>query len=223
MNKEAFYNIDYDAMLKNIHHQLKIDHGSFADEYPEQLMSVRFLQGHEKVLEIGGNIGRNSLIIAYILDKQNNNNFVSLESNSDDAIKLEHNRDINNLHFHVENAALSERRLVQNAWNTKPSDVDIPGWEVINTIKWQELQNKYKIDFDTLVLDCEGAFYYILYDTPEILDNIKLIIMENDYNDMSQKEYVINTLRQKNFNMIYEAALKDVEDKKDFYQVWKRN
>jgi hypothetical protein len=35
--------------------------------------------------------------------------------------------------------------------------------------------------FDTLVLDCEGAFYYILQDTPEILEGIKLLIMENDY------------------------------------------
>ena len=30
--------------------------------------------------------------------------------------------------------------------------------------------------FDTLILDCEGAFYNILKDMPEILDNINLII-----------------------------------------------
>ena len=38
-------------------------------------MAVRYLTGNEKVLEFGGNIGRNSLVIAHIL----NNNSVSLE------------------------------------------------------------------------------------------------------------------------------------------------
>ena len=40
-------------------------------------MVIRYLTGKEKVLEIGGNIGRNSMVIASIID---NNNFVSMES-----------------------------------------------------------------------------------------------------------------------------------------------
>ena len=55
--------IDSFIKLKNIQSQLKIDFGSFNDEFPEQLMAVRYLTGNEKVLEFGGNIGRNSLKI----------------------------------------------------------------------------------------------------------------------------------------------------------------
>ena len=57
---------------------------------------------------------------------------------------------------------------------------------------------KYQINFDTLILDCEGAFYNILLSMPEILNNIKLIIMENDYLDIGKKEYVDNVLKQNN-------------------------
>jgi bifunctional polynucleotide phosphatase/kinase len=50
-------------------------------------MVVKYLTGNEKVLEIGGNIGRNSLIIAYILG--NRNNFVTLECDENIAKQLE--------------------------------------------------------------------------------------------------------------------------------------
>ena len=67
----------------------------------------------------------------------------------------------------------------------------------------EELKTKYNIKFDTLVLDCEGAFYYILMDMPEILDNINLIIMENDCNVLEQKKYIDNILTKKNFYVDY--------------------
>jgi len=64
------------------------------------------------------------------------------------------------------------------------------GHNWINTITLEDLRNKYPLEFDVLVLDCEGAFYYILQDTPEILDGIKVIIMENDYKNIEHKNFV---------------------------------
>ena len=58
-NIDTINNID--NKIKNIHSKLKIKHGSFDEELPEQKMAVKYLNGNEKVLEIGGNIGRNSL------------------------------------------------------------------------------------------------------------------------------------------------------------------
>jgi hypothetical protein len=66
------------------------------------------------------------------------------------------------------------------------------GFSWVSTITLEQLKSKYNIEFDTLVLDCEGAFYYILMDMPEILNNINLIIMENDYWDISKKNYIDN-------------------------------
>jgi FkbM family methyltransferase len=225
----VFTNLDYKQQLKKIHSQLKIGYGSFEEEYPEQLMAVRYLTGDEKVLEIGSNIGRNSLIINYILSQKNNNNFVTLESDTDIINILKYNRDLNKFNFHIENAALSKRKLIQRRWDTINSDVLLDGYKNVNTITLEELNKKYNIVFDTLVLDCEGAFYYILMDMPEILNNINLIIMENDYHDINHKKYVDSILIQNNFYVEYSengcALAKQIfpQTFENFYEVWKKH
>uniref|UniRef100_A0A6C0HWG8 Methyltransferase FkbM domain-containing protein n=1 Tax=viral metagenome TaxID=1070528 RepID=A0A6C0HWG8_9ZZZZ len=209
--------------ISKIHQNLTIDFGTLDEEFPEQLMAVKYLTGNEKVLEIGGNIGRNSLVISYILNKNNNNNFVTMECDTDSANKLIHNRDINKLDFFVESSALSKRKLVQKYWDTIVSDEDLEGYTRVSTITFEELTQKYNIDFDTLILDCEGAFYYILIDMPEILTNIKLIIMENDYVDVNHKNYVSDVLKNNGFSVDYEEKGGNWKFYYDnFYQVWKK-
>ena len=210
--------------LSHFQNKLKLDFGTFLDEYPEQMMAVRYLTGNEKVLEIGGNIGRNSLIIASILNSSNNNNFVSLESDTEIANQLLHNKNKNNLNFFVENSALSKRNLIQKSksWDTIVSDVLLDGHKKVNIINFEQLKEKYNVDFDTLVLDCEGAFYYILLDMPEILDNIKLIIMENDYLDESHKKYIDTVLREKGFIIDYIEGGGWGHFANNFFEVWKK-
>lgn len=207
--------------LANIHSKLYINHGSLLDELEEQKMAVMYLNGDEKILEIGGNIGRNSLVIASILD--DDTNFVSLECDEDSANKLRENRDINNFHFHIENSALSNRNLIQRGWDTKPSEVLEDGYNWVKTITLNELKNKYNIEFDTLILDCEGAFYYILMDMPEILDNINLILMENDYYDINHKNYIDNVLRENNFYVEYSKPGGWGPCYSNFYQAWRKH
>ena len=212
-------NVNYRNKLNKIHEKLSIKYGSFNEEYPEQLMSVRYLKGHEKVLEIGGNIGRNSLIIASII---NNNNFVSLECDTEISKQLIENRDLNNFTFFVENSALSKRKLIQKGWDTKPSEILEDGYKEVNTINYDELMKKYNIKFDTLVLDCEGAFYYILMDMPEILNNINLIIMENDYHNIDHKKYIDNEMIKKGFYNDYREAGGWGVCYDNFFEVWKK-
>lgn len=207
--------------IHDLHNKLTLHHGSFNEEVPEQEMVIKYLTGTEKVLEIGGNIGRNSLIIASILEP-NANNFVTLESDSNIADLLTHNRDLNNMQFHVERSALSNRRLIQKGWDTIPSDELLPDYNPINTITWNELNNKYNIMFDTLVLDCEGAFYYILIDMPYILNNISLIIMENDYWDITHKHYIDTVLTQHNFYLDFVQGGGWGPCFNNFFEVWKR-
>ena len=210
--------------LINIHSKIKLNHGSITDELPEQHMTVRYLTGNEKILEIGGNIGRNSLVIANILqnnnNNNNNNNFVVLESDENIAIQLYENRNLNNYNFHIESSALSKRKLIQKDWNTIESDIILDGYKSVNTITLEQLYVKYNIKFDTLVLDCEGAFYYILIDMPEILNNIKLIIMENDYNDVSRKQYVDEILTKNNFCIDYVNGKGWSKQCEHFFEVW---
>ena len=213
-------NLDIENKLSSIQSRLQLKYGSFDEELPEQKMAVRYLTGNEKVLEIGGNIGRNTLIIASILE--NNNNLVTLESDVNIARQLEENRDLNNFTFYVENSALSKRKLIQRGWDTIPSDTLKDGFNWVSTITLEELKIKYNIEFDTLVLDCEGAFYYILMDMPEILDDVKLIIMENDYWDIYKKNYIDDILKSKNFYVDYAERGGWGPCCNNFFEVWKK-
>jgi FkbM family methyltransferase len=212
-------NNDINSKLSNMHSKLKLKHGSFNEELPEQKMVVRYLTGKEKVLEIGSNIGRNSLIIGSIID---NNNFLTLESDTNIFNQLNENKNLNNFKFHTENSALSNRKLIQQGWDTMVSDKLVLGYKWVNTITWKNLNNKYNIKFDTLVLDCEGAFYYILMDIPEILNNINLIIMENDYHHIEHKKYIDNVLKTNNFYVDYVESGGWGPCYNNFFEVWKK-
>jgi len=218
------YHPTMDRIIRHlrIKNKLKIDFGNFDEELPEQLMVCQYLTGHEKILEIGGNIGRNSLIIGSILNNKNNDNFVVMECNTDTCNQLVHNRDINNLKFNIFNGALSKRNLIQMGWDTMVSDVFLDMWTPVNIISYEELYNKFNIKFDTLVIDCEGAFYFILLDMPEILNNINLIIIENDYRIYEHKKYMDVILKNNGFYVDYSEAGGWGECYNNFYEVWKK-
>lgn len=217
---ETSEDVNVENKINHLHSTLKLNYGDFKNELPEQKMAVTYLKGDEKVLEIGGNIGRNSLIISSILN--DDKNLVVLETDENIAKQLTENRDMNMKNFYIENSALSKRKLIQKEWLTYPSDVLFEGYSWVKTINLVELKNKYRIDFDTLVLDCEGAFYYILLDMPEILTNIKLIIMENDYHDIEHKKKVDEILEKNNFYRDYVEAGGWDPCYINFFEVWKK-
>ena len=199
-------------------------HDWFGAEIPEQMLSIKFLTGNEKVLEIGSNIGRNTFIISYILNKNNNHSLVSLESCTEIYKKLVENKEGTGLKCFLENAALSKRGLIQklDLWDTVVSDEVFEGYQKVNTITFNELEEKYNITFDTLVLDCEGAFFYILLDMPEILNGVNLIIIENDYRIYEHKIYMDSVLKNNNFYVDYTEAGGWGDFYNNFYEVWKR-
>ena len=214
--------------IKNIQSMLSIKYGSFMEELPEQKMVVNYLKGNEHVLEIGGNIGRNSLVISFLLKSRN---MVVLESDYDISMQLNENKKLNNMNFHIEAAALSKRKLMQKNWDTVYRELvdlkgaageDISAYKDVNIISFEELNEKYKIKFDTLVLDCEGAFYYILNDFPQILENIKLIIMENDYRIYDHYIFVKEKLLENNFEIEYSEAGGWGPCQPNFFEVWTR-
>ena len=191
-----------ESKLRELHRVMSFEFGSLHDEYPEQLMSIMFLDPNAKVLEIGGNIGRNSCIIGSILN--DDKNLVTLECCEEFANQLKHNRDANNLKFSVEVSALSQVPLIQQGWVTKVSNVVEPGYSKVNTITFDEIEAKYNITFDTFVLDCEGAFYQILKDNPDCLKNIKTIIIENDFQTIEEKQFVDNILNSYGLVSVYQ-------------------
>ena len=209
-----------ESRLKYLHKYIKIDHGDINSELPEQLLTIKYLNEDSKVLEIGGNIGRNSCIIASVL--KDDKNLVVLESHPEFYKQLEHNKNLNLFNFNVENSALSVVPLIQNHWITQVSSEVPDGWIKINTITFEEIEKKYNIQFDTLVLDCEGAFYQILKDNPDCLTNINMVIIENDFLEIDKKIFVDEVLSKYNLKSIHKEAGGWGPCQDMFYEVFKK-
>jgi len=214
--------------LTDLHSKLKLNYGNFSQEYPEQEMAVMYIKPDDIVLELGGNIGRNSCIIASLLN--DSKNLVVFESSNTIAQQLKENRDLNNLNFHIEDCAISKCELCQKHWNTVPVNEityeDYNNWTKIKTSTWNDIKNKYNnMIFDTLVADCEGALYYILRDEPTFLENFKKIIIENDFfNNINHKIEVDEEFKKFNFKRVYVRAHGGGIDhfEEFFYEVWEK-
>jgi FkbM family methyltransferase len=207
--------------LQDVHTKLKLDFGMFYENMSMQILILKYINGLEKILEIGGNIGRCSLLLANILNAKSNTDFVSLESNPDYVKKLIHNRNQNDLSFHIENSALSKNNLIQLEDKTSVSDVLIDGFFKVNTISWTDINEIYKIEFDTLVIDCNEEFYDILLEFPEMLKNVKLIIMKNEYYDVFKKIEIEKKLVENNFYLEYSETGGNCPCYYSYYEVWK--
>jgi hypothetical protein len=59
-------------------------------------------------------------------------------------------------------------------------------------------------------------------DMPEILNNINLIIMENDYTNINHKKYVDDVLKNNNFFVDYVERGGWGPCSNNFFEVWKR-
>lgn len=204
--------------LQSIHDSLRFEGGSLLSEHDEQLMSVLFIPSDAKVLEIGANIGRNTCTISKLLT--DSSNLVAVESCKETVDQLVTNRQLNNLSFQIEAAAISSTPLKQSRWKTeamKPEEVLTQGFEVVRTITWPMFAQKYPLQFDTLVADCEGALFPILTDYPQLLEGIIRIIIENDFSTLPERQYVHNLFTTNGFRCVYR---KPYGENIDFYQTW---
>jgi FkbM family methyltransferase len=217
--------------LNRLQKRLNLHHisfgGGFEMEYPEQLMIMKYVTENDRVLEIGGNIGRTSHIIQTILN--NPRNHVIMECDIETAIKLQYNLNQNKYtEVSIETNALSKNRMYLKGGVPRPFEGDVlpEGGIEIPTISYTDICSKYDVDFNVLVADCEGALYYIFNEDPNMLDRIDTVIMENDYTDITHKKSVDNILRSKGFRCVYRergvpwASWSCCFDY--FYEVWKK-
>lgn len=213
--------VDAAVRLAIIHKQVRLFIGSMMEEYPEQLLAVKYVRPEATVLELGGNFGRNSCTIASLLD--DDRRLVSVESFSETANQLRLNRNNNDFHFHVEAAALSRVPLAQQGWVTIPYDGVVPaGYTAVNTIPFEALEAKYELTFDTIVADCEGALAQILRDEPTLFKNITTLVVENDYIVAGDKEFVDMKLEEYGLKLVHSEAGGWGAYQSCFYQVYQR-
>lgn len=199
--------------LNDIQKSLKIKYGTFDDEFVEQTLCCKYINSTDKILELGGNIGRVSMILSKILN--DSKNLVVLETDTDNFQKLNENKELNNLSFRTINSALSIQQLYQIGWNSYTEEelikkrIQKQNATSINIINYDTIENICNIKFNTLVIDCEGAFYHIIRDFEYILNNINKIIIENDFKNVEHKMYVKNVLLKYGFVSVEKIDLDD--------------
>ena len=185
--------------LNDIHMSLNFsDSNELKREIPEQLMVLKHLNKNDIVLELGGSIGRNSCIISKILN--DSENLVTVEPSPYEYKILENNRKLNNFNFKIETNVLSSIPLYSKGWKTYTNY--ITNSIKVNNISWKELNDKYNLKFNVLIIDNEGNFVKILKDFPDILENITMLNIEHDFNSVEDLEYFYEKMKLNNFKMI---------------------
>lgn len=204
-----------ESVLAPLHRRLKFSCGSLKEEFVEQMLAVKYLQEDDIVLELGGNIGRNSCVIASIL--ADSRNLTVLEPDSFAFMILNRNRDDNEFLFRTINAALSNSPLYLSGSGTAQSTSTTVTPRKINTITRNELPN----NFTALVADCEGALKQIVEDYPSFFEPFRIVIVENDYASVEDYGVVESALVRSKFKPVETQSINlDRPCAKYFYQVW---
>jgi hypothetical protein len=71
----------------------------------------------------------------------------------------------------------------------------------LDTMTYQELKNITGLNFNVLVVDCEGCICKIIEEFPEILYDIKMILIEKDQEHCDYKK-LFNYFYKNNFKLI---------------------
>lgn len=168
-------------------------------EIPERLTAYFFINPDDVVLEIGGNIGGVSSVIASKL--KNGNNLVVLEPSTKALKELEDvSKKYYNFHIHegvlVKKGQNIECKCNENSNYAECNEVN---YKVKNNILFEELEKKYNLKFNTLVIDCEGCYIDIFEDALNRgwLNNINKILIEWD------SIFLEDMLLENGFKLVY--------------------
>lgn len=197
-------------------------------EHYEQYFVSRWIKPDDVVLELGARSGVVSSCINMLLN--NRRNQVSVEPDPRILSTLEKNRKLTKSHFKICTEVLGNKpmRLILAeygvATHITSDDDQRSNIITINNITFNELKNKYKLNFTALVIDCEGCFEQLLknYEN-ELLKGIKLIIYEMDRTDLCDYTYVNEILKKHKFVLIDKLMFNSPNGLFAFQQVWSRN
>ena len=151
-------------------------------EIREQELVNKFIKEDDIVLELGARYGMISCVINQKLN--NKNNQVSIEPDNRVWNALENNKRLNNCNFQIVKGFISNKKLnLTNLQFTYGSTYEEDNNSNIDCFTLDEIQQKYNIKFNVLVADCEGYLEEFFNQNPELYNNLRLVILEEDYKE----------------------------------------
>jgi FkbM family methyltransferase len=206
---QTFYSNHYSVYGFTIASPKKIDKYFFANlntkfnsfilekyEVNEKKLIEKHLNQNDIVLELGGCMGVISLLINNILNKKEGHIVIEIDSNKFEYLQL--NRKLNNGKFKMLNGALSNNRNLyykesNNFWGGKM--VEYKTSKPVKAYNLPDLEQKFNLTFNTLVMDIEGGEL-------EVIKKLNLISFE-------KLLFEIHFNREKNQYKTIEKRLKD--------------
>ena len=176
-------------------------------EKNEQYLADKYILEDDIVLELGARYGSVSCIINSKLNNKNNQVVVEPDERVWDA--LEKNKNSNNCAFNIVKGFISNKKLDLTNLNCYLGGYGSTFIENDNTLipsySLNEIKQKYNLNFNVLVADCEGFLEVFFDENPDFYDNLRLIIFEADYPEKCNYNKIRKKLIEKKFNKILEG------------------
>jgi hypothetical protein len=122
---------------------------------------------------------------------------------------LEKNKNSNNCEFNIVKGFISNKKLDLTNLDCCLGGYGATFIENNNTLipsySLNEIKQKYKLNFNVLVADCEGFLEVFFDENPDFYDNLRLLIFEEDYPDKCNYDKIKKKLIEKKFNKILEG------------------
>jgi FkbM family methyltransferase len=176
-------------------------------EKNEQDLARKYIEPGDTVFELGARYGSVSCIINSKLNRKTNQ--VVVEPDERVWSALERNRGANNCEFHIVKGFVSNRPLgltnLDNCFGGYGATFIDNTESKTPSYTLQEISDKYHLNFNVLVADCEGFLERFFDENPTFYDGLRLIIFEADYENKCNYGKIRNTLRSKGFVKLLEG------------------
>jgi len=177
------------------------------NEKEEQDQAEEYIQSNDCVLELGARYGT----VSAIINKKLSNPLLHVAVEPDKTVwdALEKNKERTSSQFHIVKGLISNKKfsLTHDGYATR--QVADESSEIAH-VSFNQVKALVNTPFTVLIVDCEGCIEHFLLENTEILDTVRLILMEEDFPDNCNYQSVKALLSKYSFK----------EVKPGFHSVW---
>ena len=173
----------------------------FKLEKTEQELAKKYIQPNDVVLELGARYGSVSCIINSKLSCKTHQVVVEPDRRVWGA--LQRNKIANKCGFYIVRGFISSKHLSltnlddyhggYGSTSVEDDNTNIPSFSLL------EIKEKYNLNFNVLVADCEGFLETFFDENPEFHKQLRLIIFEADYPEKCNYDKIKQMLREDGF------------------------
>lgn len=201
-----------------VHKHIRDEHDDIINtavcEAEEQSLAKKYIESNDVVLELGARYGSVSCIINSKLSCKTNQ--VSVEPDDRVWDALERNKATNGCEFNIVKGFISSKKLGLTELNdcggygtTSVEEAE----SLIPSFSLEQIKEKYNLEFNVLVADCEGFLETFFDENPDCYKKMRLIIFEADYPHKCNYDKVRKLLQEDGFTEILGG----------FQNVWKKD